>query len=134
MSCTHCIKCFPVPSRSSKCFTRLSVPHQHTHSYTRRSQNEHVCPSARVLGIVIALVLLLAFVERPSSLSSSSDARQHSARWQPPCGLTESIEFVCLLVFFLDIAAKVNTTGLENISTLLSTICRKKRVYNFWKC
>lgn len=59
-----------------------------------------------VLGVTIALVLLLAFVERPSSLSISSDPRQHSARWEPPCGLTETIELICLLVFSFDLAAK----------------------------
>lgn len=66
------------------------------------------CP--RGFGLAIAVVLLLAFVERPSSLSISSDPRRHSPHWDPPCGVTESIELVCLLIFSLDLAVKVNTT------------------------
>lgn len=74
----------------------------------------YICPSTRYLGITIAVVLLLAFVERPSSLSTSSDPRQHSPRWNPPCGLTESIELICLFIFSLDLAVKVNTARVEN--------------------
>uniref|UniRef100_A0A672ZB80 Ion transport domain-containing protein n=1 Tax=Sphaeramia orbicularis TaxID=375764 RepID=A0A672ZB80_9TELE len=62
-------------------------------------------PQIKGLGLTIAVVLLLAFVERPSSLSMSSDPRRHSPSWEPPCGLTESIEAVCLLVFTLDLAS-----------------------------
>ncbi|XP_030017992.1 two pore channel protein 2 isoform X2 [Sphaeramia orbicularis] len=65
------------------------------------------------LGLTIAVVLLLAFVERPSSLSMSSDPRRHSPSWEPPCGLTESIEAVCLLVFTLDLAVKSYLIGWE---------------------
>ncbi|CAJ1048603.1 two pore calcium channel protein 2 [Xyrichtys novacula] len=63
------------------------------------------------LGLVIAVVLLLAFVERPSSLSISSDPRYRSQPWQPPCGLTESIEMICLIVFTLDLAVKSYLIG-----------------------
>uniref|UniRef100_A0AAQ4S4M0 Ion transport domain-containing protein n=1 Tax=Gasterosteus aculeatus aculeatus TaxID=481459 RepID=A0AAQ4S4M0_GASAC len=65
------------------------------------------------LGLTIAVVLLLAFVERPSSLSISSDPRHRSAPWQPPCGFTESIEMVCLVVFCLDLAVKGYLIGWE---------------------
>lgn len=54
------------------------------------------------------MVLLLAFVERPSSLSLSSDPRRRSTHLNPPCGATESVELVCLVVFALDLAVKVN--------------------------
>lgn len=70
-----------------------------------------VCP--RLLGIVIAAVLLLAFVERPSSLSVSSDPRYRSVAWEPPCGFTESIEMICLIVFTLDLAIKVNRCNVK---------------------
>ncbi|KAM3876875.1 two pore channel protein 2 [Diretmus argenteus] len=65
------------------------------------------------LGMVIAVVLLLAFVERPSSLSASSDPRYRAPPWQPPCGVTESIEIVCLIIFCLDLAVKSYLIGWE---------------------
>ncbi|XP_059180037.1 two pore channel protein 2 [Centropristis striata] len=64
-------------------------------------------------GLTIAVVLLLAFVERPSSLSLSSDPRYRSKPWEPPCGFTESIEIVCLLIFTLDLAVKSYLIGWE---------------------
>ncbi|XP_041639550.1 two pore calcium channel protein 2 [Cheilinus undulatus] len=65
------------------------------------------------LGLTIAVVLLLAFVERPSSLSISSDPRYRSQPWEPPCGFTESIEMVCLVIFALDLAVKSYLIGWE---------------------
>ncbi|XP_071329017.1 two pore channel protein 2 isoform X1 [Trachinotus anak] len=64
-------------------------------------------------GLTIAVVLLLAFVERPSSLSISSDPRYRSEPWEPPCGLTESIEIVCLIIFSVDLAVKSYLIGWE---------------------
>ncbi|XP_037553589.1 two pore calcium channel protein 2 [Nematolebias whitei] len=65
------------------------------------------------LGVIIAVVLLLAFVERPSSLSISSDPRHRSVAWEPPCGFTESIEIICLILFTLDLAVKSYLIGWE---------------------
>ncbi|XP_051919868.1 two pore channel protein 2 isoform X2 [Hippocampus zosterae] len=65
----------------------------------------------RGLGLGIAVVLLLAFVERPSSLSITSDSRYRSPPWEPPCGFTESIEIVCLIIFTLDLAIKSYLIG-----------------------
>lgn len=62
----------------------------------------------RGLGLTIAAVLLLAFAERPSSFSISSDPRHRSPAWQPPCGLTESIEMICLIILSVDVAVKVS--------------------------
>uniref|UniRef100_A0A8D0APA7 Two pore segment channel 2 n=1 Tax=Sander lucioperca TaxID=283035 RepID=A0A8D0APA7_SANLU len=67
------------------------------------------------LGLTIAVVLLLAFVERPSSLSASSDPRHRSPPWEPPCGFTESIEMVCLVIFSLDLAVKSYLIGWEEL-------------------
>lgn len=67
--------------------------------------------SLRCLGLTIAVVLLLAFVERPSSLSLSSDPRRRSSPFAPPCGATESVELLCLLLFSLDLAVKVKAVG-----------------------
>lgn len=65
------------------------------------------------LGLTIALVLLLAFVERPSSLSVSSDPRLRLPPWEPPCGFTESFEMLCLIIFALDLAFKSYLIGWE---------------------
>ncbi|KAK9542513.1 hypothetical protein VZT92_000369 [Zoarces viviparus] len=65
------------------------------------------------LGLAIGVVLLLAFVERPSSLSISSDPRHRFPPWEPPCGFTESIEMFCLVIFSLDLAVKGYLIGWE---------------------
>ncbi|KAM6943529.1 two pore channel protein 2 [Xenentodon cancila] len=66
-----------------------------------------------ILGITIAVVLLLAFVERPSSLSVSSDPHNRFESWEPPCGFTESIEMICLSILSLDLAVKSYLIGWE---------------------
>ncbi|XP_058485995.1 two pore channel protein 2 [Solea solea] len=65
------------------------------------------------LGLSIAVLLLLAFVERPSSLSLSSDPRYRSPPLEPPCGLTESFELLCLVIFTLDLIVKSYLIGWE---------------------
>lgn len=62
----------------------------------------------RTLSLTIFLILLLAFIETPSSLTSTADVRFRSAPWDPPCGLTESVEALCLLVFVADVSVKVS--------------------------
>ena len=57
---------------------------------------------------MIAFILGLAFIERPSSMSVTSDLRYKQCPWEAPCGLTETIEMLCLLTFTLDLAAKVH--------------------------
>ncbi|MEQ2230876.1 Two pore calcium channel protein 2, partial [Ilyodon furcidens] len=69
--------------------------------------------SIKILGTIIAVVLLLAFVERPSSLSISSDPHHRSVPWEPPCGATECVEMLCLFVFCLDLAVKSYLIGWE---------------------
>ncbi|KAJ7985800.1 hypothetical protein DPEC_G00344230 [Dallia pectoralis] len=70
------------------------------------------------LGLTIALVLMLAFVERPSSLSYTSDPRFRTPSWSP-CGLTEGIEIVCLLIFTVDFATKSYLIGWEEFRKCL---------------
>ncbi|XP_055987561.1 two pore channel protein 2 [Sorex fumeus] len=60
----------------------------------------------RILSFSIFLILALAFVETPSSFSRTSDVRFRQAPWEPPCGLTESVEGLCLLVFVADVSVK----------------------------
>ncbi|KAM4743585.1 two pore channel protein 2 isoform 2-T2 [Anableps anableps] len=66
-----------------------------------------------ILGSIIAVVLLLVFVERPSSLSISSDPHHRSVPWEPPCGATEIVEMLCLIIFCLDLAVKSYLIGWE---------------------
>ena len=62
--------------------------------------------SFRLRYFVITLLHILAFFEFPSSLSWTSDIRQEG-RVQLPCGLTEGIEFVCLVFLLGDVSVKV---------------------------
>uniref|UniRef100_A0A8C8Y2X3 Two pore channel protein 2 n=1 Tax=Panthera leo TaxID=9689 RepID=A0A8C8Y2X3_PANLE len=66
---------------------------------------------SRMLSLTIFLILLLAFIETPSSLTSTADVRFRSAPWDPPCGLTESVEALCLLVFVADVSVKSYLVG-----------------------
>ncbi|KAF6334553.1 two pore segment channel 2 [Rhinolophus ferrumequinum] len=59
-----------------------------------------------ILSFIIFLILSLAFIETPSSFTSTSDVRYRMAPWNPPCGLTEAIEVLCLLVFVADLSVK----------------------------
>ncbi|KAJ8413103.1 hypothetical protein AAFF_G00106850 [Aldrovandia affinis] len=63
------------------------------------------------LGAIIAVILALAIIERPSSLSATSDPRYKQPPWEPPCGLTESLEAVCFIVFALDLTVKCYLIG-----------------------
>ncbi|XP_025734063.1 two pore channel protein 2 isoform X1 [Callorhinus ursinus] len=64
-----------------------------------------------ILSFTIFLILFLAFIETPSSLTSTADVRYRSAPWDPPCGLTESVEVLCLLVFVADVSVKSYLVG-----------------------
>ncbi|TEA11768.1 hypothetical protein DBR06_SOUSAS6910267 [Sousa chinensis] len=63
------------------------------------------------LSFTIFLILALAFIETPSSLTSTSDVRYRLAPWEPPCGLTEGVEALCLLVFVADVSVKSYLVG-----------------------
>ncbi|MEE6498989.1 hypothetical protein FKM82_003272 [Ascaphus truei] len=64
-----------------------------------------------VLNVTIFVNLALAFVEKPSSLSRTSDVRYRGAVWQPPCGMTESVEFLTLVLFIADVSVKSYLVG-----------------------
>ncbi|TFK11453.1 gastrotropin [Platysternon megacephalum] len=66
-----------------------------------------------VLSLTITLILALAFIETPSSLTVTSDVRYRGTAWEPPCGLTESIELFCFLVFIADVSVKSYLIGWE---------------------
>ncbi|ELR46734.1 Two pore calcium channel protein 2 [Bos mutus] len=64
-----------------------------------------------ILSFTIFLILALAFVETPSSLTRTSDVRYRPAPWEPPCGLTQGVEALCLLVFAADVSVKSYLIG-----------------------
>ncbi|NXG31283.1 TPC2 protein, partial [Dromaius novaehollandiae] len=66
-----------------------------------------------ILGLTITIILALAFIETPSSLTVTSDIRYRLPPWDPPCGLTESIELLCFLVFMIDVSVKSYLIGWE---------------------
>ncbi|KAF2979330.1 hypothetical protein EK904_012497 [Melospiza melodia maxima] len=59
-----------------------------------------------ILSLTITVILALAFIEEPSSLTITSDVRYRLPAWNPPCGLTESMELLCFLVFVVDVSVK----------------------------
>ena len=66
------------------------------------------------LGLVIFFNLMLAFIEYPTSLSISSDPtirKNVPYLNNAPCGVTESLEFICLVLFAVDCAAKYYLLG-----------------------
>uniref|UniRef100_A0A8C3UVH0 Ion transport domain-containing protein n=1 Tax=Catharus ustulatus TaxID=91951 RepID=A0A8C3UVH0_CATUS len=64
-----------------------------------------------ILSLTITVILALAFIEEPSSLTVTSDVRYRLPAWNPPCGLTESIELLCFLVFMVDVSVKSYLIG-----------------------
>ncbi|XP_060067784.1 two pore channel protein 2-like [Ylistrum balloti] len=61
--------------------------------------------------MVICIIHLLAFFEFPSSLTWTSDIRFRGERITLPCGITESIELVCLLLLLADVCIKIHLIG-----------------------
>ncbi|KAG8535826.1 hypothetical protein GDO81_027687 [Engystomops pustulosus] len=69
------------------------------------------CFLLRILNVTIFVNLALAFVEKPSSLTLTSDVRFRAASWEPPCGLTEGVELVTFLLFTADLSVKSYLIG-----------------------
>eukprot|EP00063_Salmo_salar_P006398 XP_013981233.1 PREDICTED: two pore calcium channel protein 2-like [Salmo salar] len=61
---------------------------------------------SRGLNVVIFVILALAFIARPSSLSVTSGLCSKHTLWEPPCGLTKGIEIICLLIFTFHLIVK----------------------------
>ncbi|KAM4845381.1 two pore channel protein 2 isoform 2-T2 [Thomomys bottae] len=65
----------------------------------------------RALSVTIFVILALAFVETPSSFTRTADVRYRARPWEPPCGLTEGVEALCLLLFLVDVSVKGYLVG-----------------------
>ncbi|XP_044172529.1 two pore calcium channel protein 2-like isoform X1 [Acropora millepora] len=76
-------------------------------------------------SLVIFLNLMLAFVEKPSSFTSTSDPRFRGKRPDPPCGVTECVEIFFLLCFVCDLFMKSQFLGRKTFlkSRWLLTYC-----------
>ncbi|XP_030850086.1 two pore calcium channel protein 2-like [Strongylocentrotus purpuratus] len=74
-------------------------------------------PIQWTLYLAIFTILVLAFFEPPSSLTtgSSSDPRYRGDRIHAPCGVTEGIEFACLLIFLYDVCTKIYLIGFSEL-------------------
>lgn len=71
----------------------------------------HSKPVRWSLRFIISILLGLAFLETPTSLKQSSDPRKGQARKELPCGLTESIELLCLVILTADLLFKFLMVG-----------------------
>ena len=67
-----------------------------------------------LFGFVIFVNMMMAFVEYPTSLTLSSDIHYRNLTWRMPelnCGITESVELICLMCFLLDCSFKLFLLG-----------------------
>ncbi|XP_074652943.1 two pore channel protein 2-like [Tubulanus polymorphus] len=72
-------------------------------------------PIRWLLNINIFVIHILAFFEKPSSLTWTSDIRTRAEQVDPPCGATESIEAVCLVLFVIDLVTKSYLIGKHRV-------------------
>jgi hypothetical protein len=62
----------------------------------------------RLLTLIVACQLLLIFIQYPSSLSRTSDITKQRIRSTLPCSIQIIIEFLCLIIFYIDGFIRVN--------------------------
>lgn len=67
----------------------------------------------RLLTLIVACQLLLIFVQFPSSLSRTSDLTKERIPSTLPCSIQIIIEFLCLIIFYIDGLIRVKI-GLVN--------------------
>jgi len=56
----------------------------------------------RLLVLIVACQLLLIFIQYPSSFSRTSDLTKERIRLTLPCSIQLIIEFLCLIIFYID--------------------------------
>ncbi|CAF1034473.1 unnamed protein product [Adineta ricciae] len=67
----------------------------------------------RLLTFIVSCQLLLIFIQYPSSFSRTSDLRQERNRITLPCGVQLAIEFICLIIFYIDVIIRAYLIGLK---------------------
>lgn len=92
-----------------------SVDHKVDHRSLLLYRFYHSLPVSLLRYLVITLIHVLAFFEFPSSLSWSSDISSRGDRIHFPCGVTESIEFICLLLLIADAYIKSRIYGYRHL-------------------
>ncbi|CAF1494698.1 unnamed protein product [Rotaria sordida] len=68
----------------------------------------------RLLTLIVSCQLLLIFIQYPSSISRTSDLRKQTKRFTLPCTIQIIIEFLCLIIFYIDAIVRVYLIGLRN--------------------
>jgi two pore calcium channel protein 2 len=63
--------------------------------------------SQHFLTFIVSCQLLLIFIQHPSSFSRTSDLRQDRIRWTLPCSVQLVMEFLCLIIFYIDFVIRV---------------------------
>lgn len=61
-----------------------------------------------LLTIIVSCQLVLIFIQYPSSFSRTSDLRKEGPRFTLPCSIQFIIEFLCLVIFYIDVIIRVN--------------------------
>jgi two pore calcium channel protein 2 len=61
----------------------------------------------RLLTFIVSCQLLLIFIQYPSSFSRTSDLRQKQTPLTLPCSIQIIIEFLCLIIFYIDVIIRV---------------------------
>ncbi|XP_002122201.2 LOW QUALITY PROTEIN: two pore channel protein 2 [Ciona intestinalis] len=79
-----------------------SVHHKTNDFALKLYQWSHSAPAVYLVNVTTFLLLMLAFVEEPSSLIWSSDPRRGYTRVVLPPGYTEGVELVCLVILCID--------------------------------
>ncbi|XP_060606979.1 two pore channel protein 2-like [Ruditapes philippinarum] len=94
-----------------------SIDHKVDFKSLKIYQFYHSKPCSWFRNFVILFLHMLAFFEFPSSLSWTSDIRTREDRVQFPCGVTETLELLCLLLLIADIALKGRIYGIHHLRT-----------------
>ncbi|CAF1339739.1 unnamed protein product [Rotaria magnacalcarata] len=66
------------------------------------------------LTLIVSCQLLLIFIQYPSSFSRTSDLRKERIRLTLPCSVQLIIEFLCLMIFYIDVIVRIYLAGLNH--------------------
>lgn len=92
-------------------FHYRSIHHKVDHTSLRLYRFQYSYLTTRVRYVTIFILHILAFFEYPSSLSLTSSIKTNSERLELPCGATESVEIICLVILAIDLGVKIFLVG-----------------------